>query len=229
MFMASHDYVIESPPAGDVNLPPGRKMTEEEFVAWCDEDTRAEWVDGQVIMMSPANVDHGRLLKWLLGVVGAFVEQKGLGEVLPDVQVRLATQRTRRVPDIWFISNQRQDLLHHAHLEGPPDLIIEIVSPDSEARDWREKYLEYQAAGVREYWVIDPMSQHMEAYVLAASRSADAPTPAPSEYRRLDEKEGVIESTVLTGLRLRTAWLWPQTRPKVLTALQELGLVGSSG
>jgi Uma2 family endonuclease len=201
-------------------------MTEEEFVGWCDEDTRAEWVDGEVVMMSPLNVDHGDLLRWLLGVLGAFVEEKDLGVVLPDVQVRLATQRTRRVPDIWFVSNQRRDLLRRAHLEGPPDLVIEIVSPDSEARDWREKYLEYQAAGVREYWVIDPMSEHMEAYVLTAGGSLETPAAGADEYRRIEEKEGVIESTVLPGFRLRTAWLWPQTRPKVLAALREMGLLG---
>jgi Uma2 family endonuclease len=224
--MAMQDYVIESPPVEDVKLPPACKMTEEEFVTWCDEDTRAEWVDGDVVMMSPVNVEHGDLGDWLRGVLRAFVEDRDLGRILGDVQVRFASQRRRRAPDIWFLSKERRGLLHHAHLEGAPDLIIEIVSPDSEARDWREKYLEYQAAGVREYWVIDPMSQHMEAYVLAAGGSADAPGPAAGEYHRLEEKDGAIESTVLTGLRLRTAWLWPQTRPKVLAALQELGLLG---
>jgi Uma2 family endonuclease len=224
--MASRDYLIESQPVGEVKLLPGRTMTEEEFVAWCDEDTRAEWVDGEVIMMSPVNLEHGDLSGWLISVLRAFAEDRNLGRVLGDVQVRFATQRRRRAPDIWFLAKGRQDILHHTHLEGPPDLIIELVSPDSEARDWREKYLEYQAAGVREYWVIDPMSQHMEAYVLTTSGSADAPGLATGEYRRIEEKDGVIESTVLTGLRLRTAWLWPQTRPKVLAALQELGLLG---
>ena len=223
--MASQDYLIESPPVGDMKLPPGRKMTEEEFVAWCDEDTRAEWVDGEVIMVSPVNVEHGDLSDWLTSVLRAFVEDRNLGKVLGDVQVRFASQRRRRAPDIWFLSNQRRDLLRHAHLEGSPDLIIEVVSPDSESRDWREKYLEYQAAGVREYWVIDPMSQHMEAYALAPSESMDPATPAPGEYRRIEEKDGVVESTVLPGLRLRTAWLWPETRPKLVAALQELGLV----
>jgi Uma2 family endonuclease len=226
--MASQDHLLEVPPVDDLKPAPPGRMTEEEFVAWCDEDTRAEWVDGEVIMMSPVNVDHGELAAWLTSLLKVFIDERDLGTLLGEVQVRLATQRTRRVPDIWFISNQRRDLLRRAHLEGPPDLIIEIVSPDSESRDWREKYLEYQAAGVREYWVIDPMSQHAEAYALPASGSAETSAEAASEYRRLEEKEGVIESTVLTGLRLRTAWLWPETRPKVLAALRELGLLGPS-
>jgi len=226
--MATQEHLLDLPSVGDLNPAPPGKMTEEEFVTWCDEDTRAEWVDGEVVVIPPLSVDHGDLRTWLLAVLGIFVEETDLGEVLPDVHVRLATQRTRRVPDIWFISNQRRDLLRHAHLEGPPDLIIEIVSPDSESRDWREKYLEYQAAGVREYWVIDPMSQHAEAYALPASGSAETTATVASEYRRLEEKEGIIESTVLPGFRLRTAWLWPETRPKVLAALRELGLLGPS-
>ncbi len=98
-----------------------------------------------------------------------------------------------------------------------------MKTPDSEARDWREKYLEYQAAGVREYWVIDPMSEHMEACALTGGGPAKTPAAA-SQYRRIGEKDGLIESTVLPGFRLRTAWLWPETRPKVPAALHELGL-----
>jgi Uma2 family endonuclease len=201
-------------------------MTEEEFVAWADEDTRAEWVDGEVIIMSPANLEHCGLNAWLTTLMVAFVEEHGLGVVLPDATVRLARQRRRRVPDIWFVAESRRHLLRESHVEGPPDLVIEIVSPDSQSRDWREKYLEYQAAGVREYWVIDPMSRHVEAYALEPVPPSEGSAATENQYRRLEEREGIIASTVLPGFRLRTAWLWPQTRPKALAALQEMATLG---
>lgn len=225
--MATQDRLLDEPPPASARLCPPPRMTEEEFVAWCDEDTRAEWVDGEVIIMSPANLEHCGLSAWLISLMLAFVEEHDLGVVLPKAQIRLSGQRSRRVPDIWFLAESRRHLLRESHLEGPPDLVMEIVSPDSESRDWREKYLEYQAAGVREYWVIDPMSRHVEAYALEPVPPSEGSAATENQYRRLEEREGIIASTVLPGFRLRTAWLWPQTRPKALAALQEMTTLGA--
>jgi Uma2 family endonuclease len=213
---------LHEPLSPATDAVPVLRMSEEEFVAWCDEDTRAEWVAGEVIMMSPVNREHSDLVGWLVSLLRIFVEQRGLGQILSDVQIRFASQRRRRAPDILFVTADHLDRLGPSHVEGPPDLVIEIVSPDSEARDWREKYLEYQAAGVREYWVIDPASQHVEAYALGP---AHAQAVVGAEYHRLEEKQGVIVSTVLSGLQVRIAWLWPQTRPKILEAARDLGLL----
>lgn len=190
-------------------------MTEEEFVAWCDEETRAEWVDGRVVTMTVSNSEHGSLLPWLAALLGTFVDAHESGRLLGDVAVRLPTQRSRRVPDLVFVSRQRESIVRPTHIEGPPDLAIEIVSPDSEARDWREKYLEYQAAGVGEYWVIDPASESMEAYALE-------PGEGGPRYRRIEPREGKIASLALPGLALPVAWLWE--RPRLPDAYRALGL-----
>jgi Uma2 family endonuclease len=129
--------------------------------------------------------------------------------------VRLGTQRRRRVPDILFVSTERQGILRSDYVEGAPDLAIEIVSPESLSRDWREKYLEYEAAGVREYWIIDPMARRVEAYVLGDD----------GHYARLPEEEGVIRSVALPGFYLRTDWLWQEPLPNVLEIAKELGVV----
>ncbi|MGQ9574940.1 MAG: Uma2 family endonuclease [Thermoguttaceae bacterium] len=72
-------------------------------------------------------------------------------------------------------------MLRASDLHGAPVLAIEIVSPDSEARDWREKDLEYESGGVREYGVIDPMSRHVEPDGLESPPAAKAPArPAGS-------------------------------------------------
>jgi Uma2 family endonuclease len=200
--------------------PPLPRMTEDEFAAWCDEDTRAEWVDGEVIVMSPSNYKHVSEAAWLLQVLGFYVDHHDLGVVVgPEFPVRLAGQRRRRVPDLLFVANSRLHLVHENHFEGPPDLVVEIVSPDSLARDWREKYLEYQAAGVREYWVIDPMSQHAEMYALGDDGA----------YQRIDKPDGTVASVVLPGLVLKLAWLWPSSRPKLAAALAELGVLSPPG
>lgn len=200
----------------EIRTPPRLQMTEEEFVAWCDEDTKAEWVDGEVIVHSPANVRHVGLAGFVLLLLRAFVEQRDLGIVLgPEFQIRLGRQRRRRVPDILFVARARLDSITTNHVEGAPDLVVEIVSPDSPARDWRDKYLEYEAAGVREYWVIDPMAEKVEAYVLGEEE----------RYAAIEPQEDAIHSTVLPGFYLKPAWLWQDPLPKAVEVLRELKVV----
>ena len=209
---ALREPVLDAAPAA----PPAQRLTEEEFVQWCDEDTRAEWVDGEVIVASPASYRHVDLAGFLVTVMRLLVTHRDLGVALgPELQIRLARHRSRRVPDVLFIAKDRQDIIRPNYIEGAPDLVIEIVSPDSLARDWREKYLEYEAAGVREYWVIDPMSQKVEAYALGEA----------GHYAQLPEKDGVIGSTVIAGFYLRTAWLWQEPLPNVLEAAREFGVL----
>jgi Uma2 family endonuclease len=188
-------------------------MTEDEFVAWCGPYTRAEWVDGEVIIMAPVSLAHADLFMWLGSILRSFVDDHNLGLVLgPEFFVRFPEQRRRRLPDILFVRQDRRDLLKKQYLDGAPDLIIEVVSPDSESRDWRDKYLEYERAGVREYWVIDPMSQHVEVYSLRKGAYASIP-----------EKDGKLVSKVISGFWLKTEWLWQQPLPRVSNVLKELG------
>jgi len=210
-----HKTIVETDPP-DGTPHPGRSLTEEEFVAWCEGPIWAEWVDGEVVLMSPVNLSHEKIFTFLDRVLGIFVEKRDLGDVLTEpYQVRLVGIRRRRSPDLFFVAKDRLDILKKHHADGAPDLIIEIVSPESESRDWREKYQEYESAGVREYWVIDPMSQHMEAYALNPKR----------RYRRIKEKDDKIQSTVLEGFCVRpAAWLWQPKPPKVTDVLRDLGI-----
>src|SRR5688572_8685790 len=61
--------------------PPMRRMSEREFDAWRGEKTRAEWVDGEVVMMAPVVVDHGYVVGWLIAVLGLYAEVRDLGTI----------------------------------------------------------------------------------------------------------------------------------------------------
>ncbi|MBI2875267.1 MAG: Uma2 family endonuclease [Candidatus Tectomicrobia bacterium] len=191
-------------------------MTEEEFVACCrDEDVKAEFVDGRVIIVPPES-RRDEAIRWFVGtVLHIFVEHHHLGEVYgPNLTARLRVG-LRRVPDLLFISHDRLSLLRESHLEGAPDLTLEIVSPDSAARDWHDKYLEYEAAGVREYWVIDPQVQRMDVYQLNET----------GRYEALPQEEGVYRSAAVPGFWLRPDWLWQEPLPGTLEILRELGVL----
>jgi Uma2 family endonuclease len=188
------------------------RMTEQQFVDWCDDHTWAEWVDGEVILMSPVNLEHGDIFSFLFTLFRMFVDDHDLGVVYAEpIQVRFAKLRSRRSPDLLFISADRKHIPKESHIEGAPDLIVEIISPDSQSRDYREKFLEYQSAGVREYWIVDPLSNRVEAYTLAQGR----------KYQPIEGKDS-LKSVVLLGFSIKPAWLWRPKLPKVSTCLREM-------
>ena len=196
--------------------PPMRRMSEREFDEWLWEKTRAEWVDGEVVMMAPATVDHDDVVGWLISVTGIYVESRQLGTVHgPEVLVRLPKLRRKRLPDVIFVSSDRADLVEDKEIGGPPDLIIEVVSHDSIERDWFEKYSDYERAGVREYWVVDRLSDRVDCYKL---------TP-DGAYRAAKARAGRIVSSVVRGFYLRPDWLLESDLPTKLSVLRELGAV----
>lgn len=135
---------------------PAQTMTYEEFLDWADEDIYAEWVDGKVEMISPASVKHQDISDFLTAILRVFAEDSGAGRQLSvPFQMRLSNVRRGREPDLLFVCKENVVRLQNSYLDGPADLAIEIVSPESALRDRGAKYAEYEAGGVREYWIID--------------------------------------------------------------------------
>jgi Uma2 family endonuclease len=194
---------------------PGVRMSEREFVEWSFDRFDAEWVDGEVILMAPANEEHETLDEWFGRLLGDFIEQRESGVLLRNMFVRFPRRRRLRVPDLMFIAAANRTRIRPTFIDGPPDLVIEIVSPDSQNRDRREKYEDYQVGGVREYWIIDPLSRTLDAYALRGRR-----------YQAIDLKDGRLHSSVLAGFYVRFNWLFGRHRPKVVQALKEMGVKG---
>jgi Uma2 family endonuclease len=189
------------------------RMTYEEFLAWADEDVHAEWVNGEVIVQMPPKVLHQEVVDFLHLLIGQFVRLFRLGEVFTaPTEMRARTEGPAREPDLLFVAREHLDRLTEDRLVGPADLIIEVISDDSIARDRADKFYEYQEAGVREYWIIDPRPGHERAdfYVLDA-RMRYQPIPIGAD--------GIYRSTVLPDFWLRVEWLWAEDPPDPLRAL----------
>ena len=190
---------------------PGVHMTEAEYLNWCDEDVRSEWVDGEIIIMAPANDEHDDLNTWLTTLLRMYVEEHDQGIIRANMNVCLSGQRRFRVPDLFFVARDRQHLMRPAFFDGVPDAAVEFVSPDSQSRDRREKYEEYEKAGVREYWIIDPLSKTVELYRLDRKR-----------FGRVSEVNDTLASSVIRGFHLRPSILWRRPLPKVASVLRQL-------
>ncbi len=128
--------------------------------------------------------------------------------------MKLAAQRRGREPDILFVGNDRRHLFKKTYLDGAADLAVEIVSPESIGRDRGEKFVEYEAAGIREYWLIDPERRQAEFYRLNSD----------GFYQLISTPDGIFRSEVLPDFFLRVEWFWQETLP-TLRALKELNLI----
>jgi Uma2 family endonuclease len=198
-------------------MPPSGPVSFEEFLDWLDEDTRAEWVDGAIIMASPASDNHQDIVDFLVAIIRPYVRRQQLGWIRSGPFVmRTIVRPSGREPDILFVVNERMNLVQQTYLDGPADLAVEVVSPESIGRDRGDKFVEYEAAGVREYWLIDPLRDQVEFYQLGAD----------GRYRLvLIGADGIYRSIVLPGFWLRVAWLWQRPLPDEIDVLKELGVI----
>ena len=146
------------------------EMTFQEFLAWADEDTLAEWIalpgeaTGAVVMTSPASDRHQDISDFLTSVMRIFIESRDLGRLRSaPFQIKLTHSRE---PDLLFVRRENLSRFENTCLNGPADLAVEIMSPESAGRDRGEKFYEYAQGGVSEYWLIDPQTQWAEFYQL---------------------------------------------------------------
>lgn len=136
-----------------------RKLTFEEYLSYDDEtDNRYEFVDGELLLMNPPMGRHSLIIRLISKVFETEIERSTLDWLtLTDIGVRTSMNRAR-IPDLSVVTREQIQAYIDisAVLETPPILVVEVVSPESVNRDYRFKRSEYAAAGIAEYWIIDP-------------------------------------------------------------------------
>jgi Uma2 family endonuclease len=206
-------------------IAPQRTMTYEEFRAWATDEVRAEWVDGEVIELMPPGLRHQEISMFLSLLFGLYVKAKGLGRVLhAPFEMNLRGGRSYREPDLIFVATDHLDRFDDQRLNGPADLVIEIIFSDSITRDWRDKLAEYAASGIPEYWIVDPRPGQP---VLTGFSPGD-----DGDYQAIPpDGAGRLFSTVLPGFYLHPEWLSADPLPNALALLAEINpdLLRSSG
>ncbi len=126
---------------------------------------RAELIDGELYMMATPSRIHQKLVHFLDWTIGNYIHGKN-----GDCEVYLApfavflneNNDIYLEPDISVICDK--DKLTDEGCKGAPDWIIEIVSPTSRSMDYNKKLFKYHTAGVREYWIVDPIKQLIMVY-----------------------------------------------------------------
>jgi Uma2 family endonuclease len=186
-------------------------VTEEMFDELVDEDTKAELIDGVMIVHSPASIEREDSSGFLRGLMSFFAEARGLGKVLgPDSLIHLAPGR-RCAPDVFFIRQARVPTPLPKEFEGVPELVVEVLSPSNRRYDLRDKRQIYREAGVGEVWFVDSELRQ----IIVDRRQAGS-------YTEEIVSAGKVSSAVLSRFWVDAAWLWAQPLPNRFTCLEEI-------
>ena len=179
------------------------KVTWEEFrnMELDDNDPYIyELFNGIIMKRAAPSLIHQKASRNLVTDITNFLRLNPLGEVYSaPVDVEFDKYNAFQ-PDLAFVSNERSFLFEDGdYIKGAPDLIVEIISPGNVRRDRVEKKEICQQFAVREYWLIDPLSQTVEIYVMR-----------DNAYQLHDflEQTGKATSTVITGFELEISTLF---------------------
>ena len=140
------------------------KLTYEDYVLFPEDGMRHEILDGEHYVTASPFVRHQRISGRIYRPLSSWVEERGLGEVFyASVDVVLSPHDIV-VPDLFYISKERAEIITEKNIQGAPDLIIEIISPGTRLRDEGIKLQSYGASGVGEYWMVYPDREMARVY-----------------------------------------------------------------
>lgn len=126
---------------------------------------RAELIDGQIYNMAPPNFLHQKLVMELSATLRNFIRSNGGNcEVLPAPFAVFLNQDDKNYvePDISVICDKSK--IDERGCNGAPDWITEIISPSTQQMDYGIKLFKYRTAGVREYWIVNPLTRTVNVY-----------------------------------------------------------------
>ena len=184
-------------PAWDIALlfPEQGQWSESEYL-WLENTTgkRIEFTDGRIEVLPVPTVEHQLLVKWILFALDAFVSSRQLGTVLfSGLRVQLRPGKIRE-PDVVFLKKDRVRRQGKQFWDGA-DLAIEVVSEDDRDRDYVQKREEYAAAGIPEYWIVDPAEKRITLLTLTGRAKKYT---VKGEYHVKDS----VASVVLPGFKV---------------------------
>jgi Uma2 family endonuclease len=171
--MALDRVVVQPAPLPPLQLfeespwPEQGQWTYEDYLRLPDDGNRYEIIEGVLYMVNAPGYDHQYAVSELHLQMGGFVKANGLGVVLTAPFEIHLSETTRPVqPDVLFIATERKPEPGARFFEGAPDLVVEILSPNSIRLDRLVKFDAYERAGAREYWIVDPGTHSIEVYTL---------------------------------------------------------------
>jgi Uma2 family endonuclease len=188
-----------------VTSRPQKKITAAEFLRWPDDGSHQEIIDGVHYVTPSPKLTHQELVGRLYLAIGNFLAtRRHLGRLFVARLDVVLSDFDVVEPDLLFVAGDQRSILTEANVQGPPALVIEILSPSTRKRDEGIKRKLYEKTGVREYWLVDPKKSELS--ICRRTEDGSLPTVATLSAAADDH----LETTLLPGFVLSISELFSE-------------------
>lgn len=171
--------LLESPKAPQIiqqvqTILNDEKNRRQAFYEWMDGDMKAEFINGEIVVHSPALEKHNAAVLRLGTLLSVFVDLNELGIVRVE-KALVELTRNSYEPDICYFGPDKAATIKPDLLYYPaPDLVVEVLSKSTKKNDREVKFEDYAAHNVTEYWIVDHTRQTIEVFTIDADTEAYA-------------------------------------------------------
>jgi Uma2 family endonuclease len=196
----SGDYIVLKP-----------NITESEFWEIANEDTNFELIDGVLVIHSPASTEHEQIFHQLSQIFAILLEEPKHGQVFGSRLVMRLSPKWNVEPDLMILSPQNYQRITPTRIEGPADLVFEILSDSTREIDLTKKIPYYLNNGVKEVWIIDPKFESIEIHNSTNIRT----------YSKTQDEDWV-SSTIIPQIRIKGKWVWNRTEYPAIKIIRQI-------
>jgi Uma2 family endonuclease len=178
-----------------------------------EDGEKADLIDGVIYIASPETRPHNNLNGFVYQLIEGFTAARDIDgfAFFSRFSCKISDYRAPE-PDVGYVLPERMHVVEQRHILGGPDIAVEIVSRDSRKRDYEVKRELYEAAGVTEYWIIDPLKD--QALFLGLREGQYEPMPLDNEH--------IFHSGVIPGFWLDRQWLFQKPLPRAYRCLEQI-------
>ena len=194
---AAYTTILDSPSAPNIvarlqTALEAERQRRQQFYKDIDDDMKVEFINGEVVVHSPVKKEHTDATGFLYQILNPFVRLAKLGYVGHE-KILTALSRNDYEPDVVFFGKEKAKKFKKGQWKfPPPDFVVEVLSKTTESRDRGIKFDDYESHGVQEYWIINPVEETVEQYLLQDGKFK----------LRLKSGEGIIKSEVIEGFSI---------------------------
>jgi Uma2 family endonuclease len=198
----------------DAEAPVAMQVSEEVFYSEEYEGSPYEYLDGELVVCEPVSTVHDDVGGFLYTIMRNVFEERGDGFVKGSRLPMRLDPKWSPEPDVTVVRAENVHRIGAQRIEGPADLVIEVVSPGDVRRALRLKLPRYRLARIPEIWVVDPYTRSV--------RVETAENPENPEKAVRVVTAGRLDSVVFPGFWIDVSWLWRQPLPPTLTCAHQI-------